>query len=269
MLNIAAYRFVALQDLGDWKARLEASARSADLLGTVLLAPEGINLFLAGPETALRAWLEGLREETDDRGARPFGGLKAKESWSEGAPFKRLRVRVKREIIRMDTPTIMPAAGRAPSVDGRTLQRWLDRGVDDEGRPVLTLDTRNRFEVEAGRFRGALDWQLTRFGEFPQALQAALAQQGRDLREHTVVSYCTGGIRCEKAALLMQAAGLQRVYQLEGGILQYFEDTQGSAPHWEGRCVVFDERGELEPDLSPHRAGAAPRTDTPPTPPKH
>ena len=246
VLNLAAYRFVPLDDLPGWKARIEAAAQSRGLKGTVLLAEEGINLFMAGAAGPLRDWLDWLRGQTDAGGARPFAGLRAKESWSPSVPFGRLRVRLKREIIRMNMPTIAPAQGRAPAVDGPTLKTWLDRGVDDEGRPVVMLDTRNRFEIDAGRFEGALDWNLSRFGEFPQAL----AQQAESLRGRTVVSYCTGGIRCEKAALLMRQAGVERVYQLEGGILQYFEDTQG-APHWQGRCVVFDDRLALDAELKP------------------
>jgi UPF0176 protein len=127
-----------------------------------------------------------------------------------------------------------------------TLKRWLDQGHDDHGREVVMLDTRNAFEVDAGAFEHALDWRLQKFSDFP----AALAAHAPSLRNKTVVSYCTGGIRCEKAALEMQQQGLQHVWQLEGGILRYFEHTQG-APHWRGRCFVFDERSLLDPELAP------------------
>ncbi len=240
VLNIAAYRFVALQELPHWQFRLQERAQALGLKGTVLLAPEGINLFLAGAESAVRRWLADLVAET------PFTGLKAKESWSETVPFQRLRVRIKREIIRMNQPAVAPALGRAPAIDARTLARWLAQGYDDEGRPVVTLDTRNRFEVDEGTFEGALDWNLSKFSEFP----AALAEHAEALRDKTVVSFCTGGIRCEKAAIVMREAGITHAFQLEGGILQYFEDTPG-APHWRGRCVVFDDRGSLDPSLRP------------------
>ena len=250
VLNIAAYRFVPLGDLPGWQTRLLAAAKACGLKGTILLAEEGLNLFLAGQENAVRGWLAWLHEQADPQGLKPFAGLRAKESWSAEAPFGRLRVRIKREIIRMNHPTIVPSEGRAPAVDAKTLRRWLDNGVDDHGRAVVTLDTRNRFEVDEGSFEGALDWNLSKFSEFPQALSGHLEA----LRDKTVVSFCTGGIRCEKAALVMQQAGLDHVYQLEGGILQYFEDT-GDAPHWKGRCVVFDERGSLDPALRPPPAG--------------
>lgn len=238
VLNIAAYRFVPLKDLTALQARLLEAAEPLELKGTVLLAEEGINLFLAGQEESVRAWLTCLRA------LEPFAGLQAKESWSAQVPFQRLRVKIKREIIRMNQPAVAPASGRAPAVDAATLVRWLNRGTDDEGRPVVTLDTRNRFEVDEGTFEGALDWNLSKFSEFPQAL----AQHAEELRDKTVVSFCTGGIRCEKAAIVMREAGLTHAFQLDGGILQYFEDTEG-APHWKGRCVVFDERGSLDSAL--------------------
>jgi UPF0176 protein len=117
--------------------------------------------------------------------------------------------------------------------------------VCDEGRPVVMLDTRNGFEVDAGAFAGALDWRLARFSDFPAAVQTHAAE----LQGKTVVSYCTGGIRCEKAALWMQQAGIPHVLQLDGGILRYFEDVPG-APHWQGQCFVFDERVALDPQGS-------------------
>lgn len=239
ILNVAAYRFVALTDLPERQARLRAAAESRGLKGTVLLAEEGINLFLAGPEAAVREWLAVLAED-----AR-FAHLPVKESWTEAIPFQRLKVKIKREIIRMDQPLIRPEQGRAPAVDPKTLARWLDQGTDDDGRPVILLDTRNAFEVDHGAFEGALDWRLSRFTEFPPRLAA----HREALRDRTVVSYCTGGIRCEKAALLMREQGLERVYQLDGGILQYFE--QVGDRHYRGGCFVFDEREVLAADLRP------------------
>ena len=116
--------------------------------------------------------------------------------------------------------------------------------MDDNGRPVVTLDTRNDFEVDHGTFKDAIDWRITKFTEFPAALEAHKAE----LEGKTVVSFCTGGIRCEKAAILMREVGLEHVYQLEGGILKYFEETDGK--HYNGSCFVFDERRTLAADLS-------------------
>lgn len=240
VLNVSSYRFVALDELEALRETLRLRALDAGLKGTVLLAPEGINLFLAGAPEALRDWLAALR--ADPR----FAGLDAKESWSATQPFRRLKVKVKREIIRMDWP--MPAQqARAPAVDAPTLKRWLDQGHDDAGRPVRMLDTRNAFEVDAGAFEGAVDWRIGKFTEFP----AALAAQRAALQGCTVVSYCTGGIRCEKAALLLQQQLDAPVYQLEGGILRYFEQV-GDA-HYRGECFVFDARETLNGRLQASR----------------
>jgi UPF0176 protein len=237
-LNLSAYRFVELPDAAALCEPLHGWAMAEGLRGTVILAREGINLFLAGEERAMRSWLARLCDDTR------FAGLDVKESWSERQPFAHLRVKFKHEIIRMNQPQIRPSAQRAPAVDAATLVRWLDQGHDDAGRELLMLDTRNAFELEHGAFDGALDWHLGKFSDFPAALEAHRAE----LTDRTVVSYCTGGIRCEKAALAMQQAGVEHVWQLDGGILRFLETMPG-APHWHGRCFVFDQRESLDTQL--------------------
>ena len=246
ILNLSAYAFVALPDAAALRGWLHDQADARGLKGTVLLAGEGINLVVAGAPEPLREWLALLR------GDSRFAALDVKESWSEHLPFRHLRVKVKREIIRMNQPQVRPGAGRAPAVEAATLARWLAAGVDDAGRELLLLDTRNGFEVDAGAFEGAVDWRLTKFSDFP----AALAAHRGELEGRTVVSYCTGGIRCEKAALAMRDAGLTHVYQLDGGVLRYFERLP-AAPHWRGRCFVFDDRETLGADLAPAQRFAA------------
>ena len=238
ILNISAYLFTPLASPEAWRAQCHDQASSRQLKGTILIAPEGINLFMAGQPEQLEGFLQWLRAQDG------MAGLGGKKSWSAEQPFGKLLVKVKREIIRMNHPTIAPAQGRAPAVSPADLQRWLDQGHDDQGQALVMLDTRNAFEVGHGKFAGALDWGLDKFSEFPQAAQEHLA----DLQGKTVVSYCTGGIRCEKAAIYLRELGLTEVYQLDGGILQYFEDTGGA--HFEGDCFVFDERVALAPDLS-------------------
>lgn len=239
VLNLAAYRFSPISHPDSVRLQLLEQGLALGVRGTILVTPEGLNAFLAGTESDCRAMLAHLRAVPG------FESLEAKESWSASVPFRRFKVKLKREIIRMDHPTIQPFEGRAPSVDAPTLARWLDQGHDDEHRPILMLDTRNDFEVDQGRFAGTLDWRIRKFTEFPQAL----ARHREALVGHTVVSYCTGGIRCEKAALYMQSHGIDRVLQLEGGILKYFEQTDGR--HFEGSCFVFDERESLDPALAP------------------
>jgi UPF0176 protein len=246
IVNIAAYKFVPLHDLAALRVSILEQAQ-AQLKGTVLLAYEGINLFLAGQAQPIDAFLSWLR--ADPR----LVDIEAKTSYSEVMPFRKLRVKIKREIIRMDCPTILPYKGRAPTVDAVTLARWLAQGADDTGRELILLDTRNAFEVDAGTFEGALNWGISRFTEFPAAVQAHCAE----LMGKAVVSFCTGGIRCEKAALYMANCGIENVYQLDGGILRYFEIVGGAG--FKGNCFVFDDRIEVDPTLAPRPAAVAPQ----------
>jgi len=239
VVNISCYKFVTLTDRESLKTDLTARCAALGLKGTILLALEGINVFLAGTRESIDAIVEHL--QADPR----FAGLQPKESLSNEPPFKRMRVRLKKEIITMKHPLIQPEAGRAPSVAPATLKKWLDRGTDDDGRPVVMLDTRNDYEVAEGSFENAVDYHIGVFSEFP----AKLAQHRDGYAGKTIVSFCTGGIRCEKAAIHMKAIGLEHVYQLDGGILKYFEDTGGA--HYHGDCFVFDEREAVSTDLHP------------------
>ena len=239
IINIAAYKFVGLANLEQRKAEVMSQAQALTLKGTVLLTPEGINLFLAGTRPAIDHFLIWLRTDP------AFADLEVKYSASEGVPFKKLLVKIKKEIIRMNHPTIRPEAGRAPAVDAHTAARWISEGKDDAGRPVVLLDTRNDFEVQAGTFTGAINWRLSKFTEFPQAV----LKHKDEFAGKSVISFCTGGIRCEKAAIFMGDVGVENVYQLDGGILKYFEETGGVG--YEGNCFVFDERRSLDATLSP------------------
>lgn len=232
--NIAGYKFIPLSEREALKATLHARSTELGLKGTVLLAPEGINFFLAGDAASIHGWLDALRED-----AR-FSDIDVKWSWSDHVPFRRLRVKLKKEIVTLRVPDVAP--GDAPYLPAAELQRWLD-----EGRDIVLLDTRNAWEVAAGSFEAAVDPGLRSFGDFPRAIEDLMPLRGK-----TIVTFCTGGIRCEKAAPLMRARGFEHVYQLEGGILKYFEIAGGR--HWHGNCVVFDERGALDPQLRPAAA---------------
>ena len=214
VLVVTAYRFVDLDDGPALQAKWAASAAGAALKGTLLVAPEGINFSLAGATDVLDDWLDVLQKD------RRFAGLDQKRHVAPVAPFGRLRVRFKREIIRMDQPAVRPAVGRAPSVDAVTLRRWLDRGHCDAGRPLVMLDTRNDFEVDAGAFDGALDWQLQRFSQFPQALRAqhasaAWQDRGQLLhRRHPLRKGRAVDVRARRAAC---AAARRRHLALSAG----------------------------------------------------
>ncbi len=237
ILNIAAYRFIFLDNLPALKHRLEERARNLSLRGTVLLAPEGINCFLSGPDENVRAWLDDLQAD-----AR-FAGLEVKCSLSDYVPFKRLRVRIKKEIISFRQRGYV--TGDAPCVSPKELDAWLT-----EGREVVFIDTRNEVEFAAGSFAGALNPQIQCFTDFAAALN-----QFEHLKDKTVVAFCTGGIRCEKAVPYMRARGFSQAYQLQGGILNYFAECGDR--NWRGNCFVFDERGALTPELEPVNSNVA------------
>jgi UPF0176 protein len=236
-VNIAAYKFISFDDTVAKRPQFRALCEELGLRGTILLSPEGINLFLAGLREPIDRFLAWLR--TDPR----FADLPVKESYSDQQPFTRMLVKLKAEIITMKNPLIQPEKGRAPAVEPRTLKRWLDQGHDDAGKPVVMVDTRNAFEVDVGTFVDTIDYRIEKFSEFPDVI----AQHQDELAGKTVVTFCTGGIRCEKAAIHMQNVGFDSVYQLEGGILKYFEEVGGD--HYSGDCFVFDYRTALNPKL--------------------
>jgi UPF0176 protein len=234
ILNVAAYRFVPLVQLPELRAACKKHGEEFELKGTIILAAEGINLSLAGAAAKVEAFLETLRAD-----AR-FAGVEVKRSWSAVRPFDRLLVKIKREIVSMHFPEIDPRETPAPRLGPRELKRWLD-----ERRAVLLLDTRNQFEVDAGTFEHARSLGLKSFSDFPHATPA-LAEEYKD---RPIETFCTGGIRCEKAAPWLIRQGFREVYQLDGGILNYFEQCGGA--HFRGECFVFDQRVALDPGLRP------------------
>lgn len=237
ILNIAAYRFVPIENTIELREALRMRCATLDLKGTILLAPEGINLFLAGPQAQVRQFIDtALRADVR------FAPIEIKESWSDTVPFKRLKIKLKKEIITFRQPQINPALTPAPMLSARTFKQWLD-----EGRDLVVLDTRNRVEYEAGTFEGSVQLGNDNFTDFARAVQSAPPQW----KDKTVVTFCTGGIRCEKAAPYLQSLGYKDVYQLQGGILKYFEEV-GRA-HYRGDCFVFDERIALDATLKPVR----------------
>ncbi|MGE8280628.1 MAG: sulfurtransferase [Stenotrophomonas sp.] len=240
IVNTAAYLFVPLADAEALTATLLERAQVLELRGTILVAEEGINLFLAGSRDGIDSFYSQLKAD-----AR-FADMRIKYSYSQMQPFARLKAKLKSEIISFRRDDGQPLDyPRAPSVAPATVQRWLRQGHDDDGKRVVMLDTRNWQEFAHGTFAGALTLPIAKFTDLPAALEPH-----RDaLADATVVSFCTGGIRCEKAALWMQNDGMHNVLQLEGGILGYFEEVGGEG--YDGRCFVFDERVALDAQLQP------------------
>ena len=237
-LNAAAYRFAVLTDLRDLRGQLLEACRGWGLRGTILISPEGINLFVAGPEEMVHRLLERLRKISG------LEGLEPKFSWSDHQPFRRMLVRIKREIIAFGVEGINPAVHTAPRLAAKTLKQWLD-----EGRQLVLLDTRNDYEIKLGTFEGAIPAGIDHFRDFPEAVR----RLPEEWKGRPIVTFCTGGIRCEKASPLMEREGFQEVYQLEGGILKYLETVSPQNSLWQGECFVFDERVCVGHGLVPGR----------------
>ena len=232
ILNMAAYKFAELQELPLLRERLRNACREAGLKGSILLSPEGINLFIAGEPAAVEALLSTLRSIPG------LEDLQPKLSESDEQPFNRMLVKIKEEIIAFGVEGINPACHTSPKISAKELKQWLD-----EGREFTLLDTRNTYEVKLGTFAGAKTLPIRHFRKFPEAV----GQLSEELKAIPVVSFCTGGIRCEKAAPYLEMAGFREVLQLDGGILKYFEECGGA--HYEGECFVFDKRVGVDPAL--------------------
>ncbi|MBM7845086.1 rhodanese-related sulfurtransferase [Herpetosiphon giganteus] len=235
ILVIAFYKFVDLPDFAAKRDSLRNFCNQRGIKGTILLAHEGINSTVAGPEPAMRELLDFLR--SDQR----LADLVWKESWTNQIPFQRMKVRLKKEIVTLGMPEINPNDGVGTYVDAA---QWNTLINDPE---VIVIDTRNDYEVEIGTFPHALNPKTDSFREFP-----AFVEQNLDPQQHPKVAmFCTGGIRCEKATAYMLRKGFQEVYHLEGGILKYLETVEPSNNQWQGECYVFDQRVAVDDDLKP------------------
>ncbi len=231
ILNIAGYKFITLENILELRISLLNQCKNFSLKGTILLSPEGINISLAGALADVAAFKSYLLADSH------FSDMTFRESYSRTPPFKRLKVKLKKEIITMRRPEICPETQRAPAISPQQFKQWLD-----QGRELTILDTRNTYEVELGTFEGATKLGIEDFCEFPKAVENLPTDK-------PVVMFCTGGVRCEKAGIHLLNKGFSEVYQLDGGILNYFAAIGGA--HYDGACFVFDERVALKPDLQP------------------
>ncbi|MEG4573460.1 rhodanese-related sulfurtransferase [Microcoleus sp. N3A4] len=232
-LTAALYKFVELPDFADLKAPLLDCCNNNNVKGTILLAEEGINGTIAGSSEGVHAVLAFLR--SDPR----FADLVHKESFSEKAPFYRLKIRLKREIVTMGVPDINPRlmAGKYVKPD-----EW-NKLLDDPD--VVVVDVRNDFEVSMGTFEGAINPKTKSFSELPEWVLQETALRNKP----KVAMFCTGGIRCEKSTAFLRSQGFEEVYHLEGGILKYLETVPEAESRWEGECFVFDERVSVSQGL--------------------
>ena len=232
VLNIAGYRFVDLNDRDELRDPFMNMCTVLELKGTILLSPNGINFVLAGSEESVSEFIRYL--ESDKR----FSGIPIKFSRTDYQPFRRMLVKRKNEIISLGKSEIKPSEFTGPYIKPIEFKRLLD-GEED----ILVLDTRNDYETRIGSFEDSLELGISTFRDFPNAIESI----PEEYKSKTVVMYCTGGIRCEKASAVMINAGFEDVKQLEGGILGYFDECGGS--YWDGDCFVFDQRVAVDSDL--------------------
>ena len=233
IVNIAGYRFVDLDDRDELRQPFRFICEKLNLKGTILLSSNGINFFLAGDKKSIDSYIEFL--ESDKR----FVDIPLKISYTDYQPFRRMLVRLKKEIISLGLDEVRPAEFTAPNIKPQELKNMLDKNED-----LVILDTRNDYETRVGLFENAIDLNLSTFRDFPEAI----LDLPEEYKTKQIVMYCTGGIRCEKASVVMMNAGFENVKQLEGGVLGYFEETDGS--HWNGDCFVFDQRVAVDTELN-------------------
>lgn len=234
-LTAALYKFVELSDFANLRAPLLACCEANQVVGTILLAEEGINGTIAGAPENVYAVLAFLRSD-----AR-FADLVHKESRSPKPPFYRLKVRLKREIVTLGVPDINPNQMAGQYVKSEEWNKLLD---DPD---VVVVDVRNDYEVSIGTFKGAINPQTKSFSELPEWVEQETALHHKP----KVAMFCTGGIRCEKSTAFLRKVGFDEVYHLEGGILKYLETVPEAESRWEGECFVFDERVTVGHGLKP------------------
>ena len=232
-LNIAGYKFERLDSLDTLIPEFQDKCDELELKGSVYLSPRGINFSISGTEANIENYIEFM--ENDSR----FLNIPLKRTYSETQPFRRMKVRLKKEIISLGRDDIDPRELTGEYVSPQELLSMYENNED-----VVVLDTRNEYETRVGLFKNAVDLQLDTFRDFPKAIE----QLPEEYKEKQIVMYCTGGIRCEKASAVMLKAGFTDVKQLEGGVLDYFKETGGK--YWNGDCFVFDERVALDTDLN-------------------
>ena len=231
-LNVAGYKFEPLENLDSLIPKFQNKCDELGLKGSVYLSPNGINFSIAGAEANINTYIKFMEEDSR------FIDISLKKTFSETQPFRRMKVRLKKEIISLGRDDINPRELTGDYISPRELLEMYETKED-----VIVLDTRNEYETRVGLFENAIDLQLDTFRDFPSAIET-LPEEYKDKQ---IVMYCTGGIRCEKASAVMMKAGFSNVKQLEGGVLDYFKETGGA--YWNGDCFVFDERVALDKEL--------------------
>ena len=239
--NIAGYQFIQIEDVESIQNQLQSVCAKTHLRGSIFISPEGLNLSLAGSQQDIEFILGYLRSNCE------FSDLLFNKTYSKEVPFKRLHVKARDELVPTSKDNILtsisPITNKLSYISSEQLKQWLD-----DGHEFTLLDIRNAFEFELGSFKKAKQLGLKQFRQL-QKIKEELKKMPRD---KPIVTFCTGGIRCEKAAPFIQTLGFEQVYQLKGGILDYLAKFKGE--HWRGDCFVFDDRVSLDKDLNPSYA---------------
>ena len=237
-LQVAAfYAFTPLneQQRASLLSDLPDMANTHHVLGSILVAHEGVNGTISGPESGVEALLQSLRTSLA-LGCEHFERLEVKRSWADQTVFRRFKARRKKEIVTMGVTSVNPRQSVGTYVDPKD---W-NALVDDHD--TLVIDTRNSYETAIGSFEGSLDPGTESFRDFPEWAEARLRPLVNDQPPKRIAMFCTGGIRCEKASSYLQQKGFGEVHHLRGGILKYLEQVPEAESRWQGECFVFDQR---------------------------
>jgi UPF0176 protein len=231
--NITGYKFTPITNTKLLQEKIINLSEKNNLKGTVLISDKGLNFSVAGLIENTSNFLKVIKEDEQ------FSDIDIKTTFNEYQPFRKMLVRIKKEIISMGVDEINPYEFTGEKIKPFELNKKLDAGED-----VILLDTRNEYEVRLGSFENAIDLDLDRFRDFPTKINGLREQIG----DKEIVIFCTGGVRCEKASALMLKSGFKNVKQIDGGVINYFKETGGA--HWKGDCFVFDDRVALDKGLN-------------------
>ena len=235
ILVAALYKFVEINDLLSLQDNLYNICEENNIMGTILIADEGINGTISGKDNQIKQTISSLL--SDER----FSNLEIKYSSTDKQPFHRMKVRLKKEIVTIGLPEINPNKKVGTYVKP---EDWNDLISDPN---VIVIDTRNKYETKIGSFQNAIDPETLSFREFPSWVKKF--KNSKDNTNKKIAMFCTGGIRCEKASSLMKEEGFEDVYHLQGGILKYLEKIDRENSLWDGECFVFDQRVCLTDEL--------------------
>ncbi|MDB4855611.1 rhodanese-like domain-containing protein [Acidimicrobiia bacterium] len=230
--NITGYKFIPIKNELVLQETILKRSTNLNLKGTVLISRKGINFSVSGNKNNIDKFLLFIR--SDSR----FADVDVKITYNEYQPFRKMLVRIKKEIISMGIEEIDPFQFTGQKISPKELSKKLNNNED-----IVLLDTRNEYEVRLGTFKNAIDLNLDSFRDFPKEIE----KLRKKLNGKEVVMFCTGGIRCEKASALMLKNGFENIQQIDGGVINYFKETGGR--HWNGDCFVFDDRVALDKDL--------------------